>query len=187
MNNVITVYFKGRHIVLTGAQYQYNYGQILKFMDIALPSVYEVHFSNDNYGESKTVIGNSDGVEIPDEFFTTGMQINVWVFLHEAESDGETKYEVRIPIIKRARPTDEELTPVQQSLAEQLIAQLSTAVEQSEANVEHYPKIVNDFWYVWDAETSTYINTNVSAIGVVNPFQFYINDNGELIMNIGEG
>lgn len=39
------------------------------------------------------------------------------------------------------------------------------AADRAEAATEHYPKIVNGNWYVWDAANSEWVNTGVSARG----------------------
>ena len=118
----------------TAALWQYDYGQILQFSGIEdLPSAYEVHFSNDkDGGYTKTQIGNENGVTIPDEYFLTGQPIYAWMFLHAGETDGETVYQVTIPVQKRSRPTDYAPTAVEQSAITQAIAALNTAVEAAE-------------------------------------------------------
>lgn len=37
--------------------------------------------------------------------------------------------------------------------------------DRAEAAVTHYPKIVNDYWYVWNVSTGQWVNTNVKAKG----------------------
>lgn len=39
------------------------------------------------------------------------------------------------------------------------------AADRAEAATEHYPKIENGYWYVWDAANSEWANTGVSARG----------------------
>ena len=116
------------------ALWQYDYGQILQFSGIEdLPSAYEVHFSNEkDGGYTKTQIGDENGVTIPDEYFLTGQPIYAWLFLHNGETDGETVYQVTIPINKRSRPADYAPTAVEQSAITQAIAALNTAVEAAE-------------------------------------------------------
>ena len=255
--NIIYVYFKGKHLTTSKSQYQYNHGQFLYFADLDLPQAFEVHFSNEDKGYSKPKVGSNKLVEIPDEYFWSGAsQIYAWVYLHSDTDDGETIYEVKIPLTKRARPTDEEPLPQQESAMERAIAELNNAVEittenankteedktqvgnirdevvdlkenidataetvaqksqdaidasrrseasaqnaaefedgarrysedssqsansasqsanqakqyknQSETNVTHYPKVINGYWYVWDAFNEEYVNTNVDARG----------------------
>lgn len=143
--------------------YQFDYGQILQIEGVELPDAYEVHFSNSVIGTSKTSVGNADGVSIPDEFLLSGEDIHLWLFLHTGEDDGETEYEGLIKVYRRAEPTDIQPTPVQQDVITQTIAALNAAVDKSETNVTHYPKIVDRYWYVWDAENEEWVNTNVIA------------------------
>lgn len=133
--NIIYIYFKGKHQVISKSQYQYNHGQYLYFADLNLPQVFEVHFSSKDKGESKTQIGSGNLVEIPDEYFWNGaLQIYAWIYLHNEVNDGETVYEVKIPLMKRAKPTDEEPLPVQQSTIDRAIAELNNAVDITTEN-----------------------------------------------------
>ena len=135
--NIIKVYFKGTHLTHSKTQYQYNHGMILHFADLNLPQAFETHFANKQHGNSKTVIGSENKVEIPDEYFWTGAnEIFAWVYLHSDVDDGETVYEVRIPLVKRAKPSDEEPLPEQQSAIDRAIAELSHAVETTNADAE---------------------------------------------------
>lgn len=167
-DRTVTAYLKagqGRNTV-TRALTQYDYGQILEFDGVTLPQSYEVVFSNDEHGGTgKSQIGSASGVTIPDEFLTTGKPVFAWLFLHETENDGETVFKIKIPVNKRSLDLEEEPTPVQQSAITQAIAALNQAVIDTEENVLHYPMIQNGYWYVWDAETSQYVNTNVRAQG----------------------
>lgn len=133
--NIIYLYFKGKHLITSKSQYQYNHGQCLYFADLNLPQAFEVHFSNKDRGESKTQIGSNKLVEIPDEYFWSGaLQIYAWVYLHSGTDDGETIYEVKIPLIKRAKPTDEEPLPQQQGVIDRAIAELNNAIEITTEN-----------------------------------------------------
>lgn len=135
--NIIKVYFKGTHLVYSKTQYQYNHGMILHFADLDLPQAFEAHFANKQNGNSKTMIGSENKVEIPDEYFWSGAdEIYAWVYLHSDVDDGETVYEVGIPLVKRAKPTDEEPLPEQESTINRAIAELNHAVEQTSADAE---------------------------------------------------
>lgn len=74
-----------------------------------------------------------------------------------------------IAISKRAKPTDVEPTPEEQTVIDQLLAAMNTAVEKAETAVEHYPTIIDDEWCVWDAEHEEYIGTGVLAQGPQGP------------------
>lgn len=128
-DNILKVSFSGSKNALSNPLWQYDYGQILQIKGIALPSVYEVHFGKDKTGTSVTAIGTEEGVAIPDELLETEGTIYAWVYLHSSESDGETRYQINIPITKRAKPTHEEPTPVQQTEIERLIALAEEIVE----------------------------------------------------------
>ena len=133
--NIIYIYFKGKHLITSKSQYQYNHGQFLYFADLNLPQAFEVHFSNKDKGDSKTQIGSNKLVEIPDEYFWNGaLMIYAWIYLHSETTDGETVYEVRIPLIKRAKPTDEEPLPQQQGTIDRAIAELNNAIEVTTEN-----------------------------------------------------
>jgi len=135
--NIIRVRFNGKTIARAPERYQYDYGQIMIFEDLVLPLAYEVHFSNaSERGTSKTQIGTAEGVAVPDEYLQTGLPVYAWIFLHEDQDDGRTKYEVKIPVVRRERPSDEEPTPVEQSEIDQAIAAMQAAVEQTGRDAE---------------------------------------------------
>lgn len=165
MNNIITAQLKKGVETRTIPIWQYDYGMVLLPVGVDLPDAYEVHFANDKMGNSVTSIGNANGADIPDSLLLSGKNIHAWVYLHSGEDDGETVYNVYIPVNDRARPTNETPTPVQQDVITQTIAALNAAVEKSEGNVLKYPKIVDGYWYCWDANEDTFVNTTVSATG----------------------
>lgn len=133
--NVVHAFLQTRRGFSASPKYQYDYGQRLILNHCSLPATYEVHFSNTENGTSTTSIGDSNGVEIPDQYFLSGQNIYFWLFLHVGDTDGETRFTGVIPIIRRARPTDIEPTPVQQNVITQAIALLNTAVERTSADV----------------------------------------------------
>lgn len=116
--------------------YQYDYGQRLVLEGLNLPVAYEVHFSNDEHGESVTQIADSTGVDIPDMLLTTGQKIYVWVYLHNTENDGETVYKGIIPVKERAMPKDTPPTPVQQSALDQAIAAFNAGIEEIPTDIQ---------------------------------------------------
>ena len=136
-NITIANFINGSRSSRTSALYQYDYGQVLKFEGLELPSACEVHFSNTEIvGTSKTAIATDSEVIIPDEYLTSGEPVYVWIFLHTGETDGETEYKITIPVRKRPEPTDEEPTPQQQSEIGQLITALNNAVTQTGEDVQ---------------------------------------------------
>lgn len=142
--NTISLKLQRGRVTQTGSLFQYDYGQRLILLGVDLPSSYEVHFSNSENGSSKTRIGSSEGVDIPDEYLTSGEKIHVWLFLHDGANDGETEYHGIINVTRRATPTDTPPTPVQQDLITQTIAALNAAVEEAEGIAEAIPGTIND-------------------------------------------
>ena len=131
--NVVSAYLGNSRTATTAARYQWNYGQVLRINGIDLPHSFQVHFSNTpKVGTSTTSIGTGGEVVIPDAYLTTGKTVYAWIFLHNADTDGETMYAITIPVIPRPQPTDEEPTPVQQSEINQLIDALNSGVDRAE-------------------------------------------------------
>lgn len=125
----------GRYTV-TAPIVKEDYGLYLKIEGIELPQTYEVDFSNDeHHGTSITMIGNSDGVQIPTQFISTGKDVFAWLY-HVGDNYGKTVYKFRIPNKLRPDRTNEEPDPEQQSVIDQTIAALNTAVEKTTADAE---------------------------------------------------
>lgn len=137
MSNIVTAAFGGLRTAKTRPLWQWDYGQVLQFAGLALPPTYTVHFANEQYASTaKTMVGSADGVDIPDEYLTTGLPVYAWVFLHTGADDGETVYMVTIPVNARPQPTEDEPTPVQQGVIDQAIAALNEGVETVEGIAE---------------------------------------------------
>ena len=164
--NVTKAAFGGLREVTTAPLWQYDYGQILQITGLDLPQAFEVHFSNSRKsGETITQIGTDSQVVIPDMYLTSGADIYAFIFLHDGLTDGETEYVIKIPVRERPEPSDIEPTPEQQDAITEAIATLNDGVAKSETNVTHYPKIVDGYWCVWDAQTEAFVNTGVAAQG----------------------
>lgn len=113
--------------------YQYDVGHKLQLAGFdGLPDVFQVHFAHSPMGDSITQIGQDGVVDVPDMYAQTAAPIYAWVYVAEAES-GLTKYQIEIPVQRRARITDQEPTPVERSTIDQEIAALNAGVERSEA------------------------------------------------------
>lgn len=164
-DNIVTAKFRGKSLVTIDTRYQYDYGQLLKFDGLNLPEIFETHFSNDETGESITQVGNNNVVEIPDQFFLTGDPIYAWVFVHDGNADGRTKYLVKINVKPRAVITDEEPTPQEQSAISQAIAAMNVVVDKANTALGNYPKIVDGTWRVYDANNGVWVDTGVEAEG----------------------
>lgn len=173
--NIVTATFSAgcSEIEADRKLWQYDQGQVLQLVGLDLPDAYQVEFSNSrDKGSAKAQIGGPDGVSIPDEYLTTGKPVYAFLVGHTAEEDRETEKLVVIYVNARSQPTDEPITPEQQSIVDQLIAALTAGVEkaedaaaQAEAAVSYMPKIVDGTWWVYDAETETWADTGIQAEG----------------------
>lgn len=181
ITNIIEISFNGKQMAFVESEYRLNSGMYLKFVDIDLPESYQVHFANRQKGASFESIGNADGVRIPDNVWTSTEPIFAWVYLHPTNDSAVTKYEVRI--IKKARadlPSGVAPTPYEQTVIDEAISALNTAVEKTSADVAQTTA---------DAETASQAATNAlnSADRAEQAAQnagymfFDIDENGDLI------
>lgn len=137
MNIVTAVFADGSNNTFANENlYQYDYGQILKIEGAELPSTFTVEFCNVGDEETIQQIGSADGVTIPDNFLQTGKDIEAYIFLHTGEDDGETEYKITILVYPKPEQGDEEPTPAQQSVIDQLIVALNSGVEHVDAVAE---------------------------------------------------
>lgn len=144
VDNIVRASFVFGKSTKTRGLHQWDYGQVLRFEGLDLPSAYTVHFANQPMsGDAKTQVGGADGVDIPDEYLTTGLPVYAWVYLHSGADDGETVYSVTIPVTKRPQPTEEPPTPQQQGAINQAIAALNAGVEQVEGIAEAIPQTID--------------------------------------------
>lgn len=181
ITNIIEISFNGKQMAFVDTEYRLNSGMYLKFVDIDLPESYQVHFANRQKGASFESIGNAEGVRIPDNVWTSTEPIFAWIYLHPTEDSAVTKYEVRI--IKKVRadlPSGVAPTPYEQTVIDEAISALNTAVEKTSADAEQTAA---------DAETASQAATNAlnSADRAEQAAQnagymfFDIDENGDLI------
>lgn len=131
MTDAITAVFSGLRRTRTSALYRYDTNVMLKFEGITLPSVYEVHFSNyDNTGVATTMLGDENGVDIPNELLETGYTIYAWIYLHANPGNGMTKYTVEIPV--KARPQPENYEPSGISPWEEVVRTITEIKEDAQ-------------------------------------------------------
>jgi type IV secretory pathway VirB10-like protein len=129
---IVEAVFNGGRTVTTRGLFQYDYGQILTFPDLSVPAAYQVQFCSIGDTETLEVIGDENGVAIPDELLNRGQMITAYVYLHDTETDGETRYTIAIPVATRPEMSDIEPTPEEQRQIDILIAALSDGVTRSE-------------------------------------------------------
>ena len=166
MGNIITVDLsRGKKITLNPV-FQWNHGMTMRFINAALPQTYRVDFSNSVRGKAKSQIGSAEeGVLIPDELFFPGDTIYAWIVLALTEDSAIAEWQINLPIDPKAKPTNEPFSPQQQSVADQLIYQLNEAVQEANEAVSHYPKVSDNYWYVWDVANEEYVSTGIVALG----------------------
>ena len=137
-SNIINAVFGSGICAVTTSAYRANYGMVLRFSGIDLPTAFEVDFSNYDVAgrDSVTAIGQDGEVQIPDDLWDSGLNIYAYVYLHPTDDSGVTVYTVTIPVLGRPNRTDETPTPHEQTVIEQAISALNDAVEQTAADVE---------------------------------------------------
>ena len=112
--------------------YKEDYGLYLFIEGLDLPEVYTVDFSeSETNGTSVPMLGNADGVLIPQQFIKSGKNIYAFLYLVGTEV-GKTVYKFRIPNKCRPDRTNEEPTPEEQSVIDQTISALNDAVDRAE-------------------------------------------------------
>ena len=111
--------------------WQYDVGHELVFDGFELPTAFEVHFSRSPMGQSITQIGTENKVTLPDMYAQSAGTIYAWLYI-AGEDTGLTKYSIEIPVNRRARITDQQPTPVEQSAIDQAIAALNAGVDAAE-------------------------------------------------------
>ena len=110
--------------------WQYDVGHTLRFVGFNLPYTFEVHFAHSQTGESQKQIGQDGICEVPAEYTQNSGFAYAWLY-EVTEDTGLTKHQIEIPIEGRARPTDQEPTPAQQSAIDQTIAASNNALEKT--------------------------------------------------------
>lgn len=132
MSNILEVTFaEGQTFVTATRLWQGDYGQILKILGLDLPDYYEMHFASSKDGTPETQVGTPDGVSIPNKFLRNNGYIYAWVFLHAGEDDGETKYQIKIPVEEKGIPIDQE-TPEDKTAVQEAIQALNAETKRAQ-------------------------------------------------------
>ena len=133
MSNILEVTFEQGQTFATATRlWKGDYGQILLIHGPELPEYYEVHFASTKDGTPEVSVGTPEGVNIPNRLLQAEGHIYAWVFLHVGANDGETKFQVKIPVEERGIPIDQE-TPEDQTAVQQAIAALNAETGRAEA------------------------------------------------------
>lgn len=113
-----------------------DYGAVFQMPDLDLPAAYNVDFSNNPHaGTALTVIGNEDGAEIPKDLIDTGRDVYAYLYW-VGEGFGKTAFSFRIRNNRRPKRGHPAPDPEQQSVIDQTIAALNTAVASTHADAE---------------------------------------------------
>ena len=133
MTNIITACFGGTRFTNTRPAWLIDHGMVLQIKGVELPESYFVDFANSKAEQATRVLGNADGVVIPDQYFLSNApQIFAWVYLTTGDS-GFTTLQITIPLSQRPDVSTEQPTPQEISLIEQAIAALNDGVDRAEA------------------------------------------------------
>ena len=136
---LVTVKKTVRQAYRTEPIWQYDVGHVLNLEGFDnLPETFQMHYSHSQMGDAITQIGSNGQVSLPDEFAQTSAPIFAWVYVAEDDT-GLTKYTIEIPVMRRAKITNQEPTPVEQSAIDQAISALNAGVARAEtaaANAE---------------------------------------------------
>lgn len=128
---IIIVQRTAKYFFRTRKIWQYDVGHILRFDGFNLPFTFQVHFATSKTGEAQTQVGQDGICEVPPEYTQNSGAIYAWVY-EATEDTGLTKHEIEIPIEGRARPTNQEPTPAEQSVIDQTIAASNYALEKAQ-------------------------------------------------------
>lgn len=136
MRTITASFSGGQTFVTTESLWQYDYGFILVLEGLELPAYYEVHFSHTFTQLADVNIGDANGVAIDDKFLRHDGYLYAWVYLHDEVTDGYTKYQVKIPIAKRAQPPEDPPSQEQEEALAQAIAALNEQTGRAEDAAE---------------------------------------------------
>lgn len=136
MSNILEVTFEEGQTFATATRlWKGDYGQILLIHGPALPAYYEVHFASTKADTPQVQVGTPEGVLIPNKFLRATGYIYAWTFLHTGENDGETKYQIKIPVEDKGIPIDQE-TSEDKTAVQQAVEALNEETGKAEAATE---------------------------------------------------
>ena len=128
--NKITVNISGEQncFLAPDIRWEYDLVQYLKLEGIDLPDNYQVDFCNTGDSETITMIGNADGILIPDQLIQSGLPIEAYLVLQTGEESWNTQLRITIPVASRPERTDIEPTPEEQTTIDSLVAAMNRVV-----------------------------------------------------------
>lgn len=199
--NIITVKFgRSTRVTASPINYKFDEKQILVIDGLELPEYYEVDFCNVGDEQTITMIGNSEGVQIPDDYLRTGLPIKAYIVIFgQTEGAVETRYEITIPVNERPERSDMNPTPAEQQQIDSIISAINDALDSMEDGVSHIDEVrqeveenktLSESWAVGgtgtrdgeDTDNSKYYSElSQQAANESGWMHFYIDENGHLI------
>lgn len=143
MGKIIEVYPCAGKTLHTAPVWQYDYGQMLHVNGIDLPVSYKAEFSNTTRGNTVSTVQTTDEITIPAQYLESGAAVYIWLVVVDEQSR-TTEYALIVPVAARAKPTDEEPTPEEQSEIDQTLAALNSGISWVEGIAESIPDTIND-------------------------------------------
>lgn len=133
---IIKAVFGSTRSIITQPRYTSDYGQVIEVVGVNLPEYFETYFANSPNDKAKKVLGHNGRVTIPQEYTANPGYVYAWVMVHDDITDGRAMYTIKVPIKKRAEPTDEEPLPEEVDIISQAIGALNDAVERTSASAQ---------------------------------------------------
>ena len=136
-SNIIKANYNGLAFDVRGILWQYDYGQLLEVRGLDLPFSVEFHFSQFGATATTKIGETAEGVttvEIPSAMLRHAKPIDVYIFLHVEETDGETEYHFVLPVKHRPGYNDVDPTPEQTTLIGELIDTMNDAVNAAQTS-----------------------------------------------------
>lgn len=131
INNIMNVAFGKAKTTRTRTMYRQDAEQYLKFVGIELPDHYLVDFGFSDTGDTISMVGDTNGVLIPDNLLETPGDLHAWVWVNTGTYGGKTCYHAIIPVQKRGTKTDIQPTPAERQQIEVLVAELGEGVQSA--------------------------------------------------------
>ena len=199
--NIITVKFgRSTRVTASPINYKFDEKQILVIEGLELPEYYEVDFCNVGDEQTITMIGSSEGVQIPDDYLRTGLPVKAYIVIFgQTEGAVETRYEITIPVNERPERSDMQPTPAEQQQIDSLVSALNDALDELHDGIDHVDEIgdeveanttLSESWAIGGTGTRDGEDTNNSkyyselaaqAADEGGWMHFYIDENGHLI------
>ena len=139
ISNVIEVKFHGARLANVDAIYRLDQEQFLQFSDIELPPTYRVDFGRTEDGDTISMIGDENGVQIPDELLVDAGKLHVWIWLNTGTYGGKTCYHAIMRKKIRGDVTDYVPTPGERQQIDtflEIMNREATKAEEEAGNAE---------------------------------------------------